>query len=244
MANTNLNWTTKTDDVDDVTAEDFNNLVANIETEFDKKVDKVTGKGLSENNYTDTDKAEVAKIKDKVGFTDYATAAKAGVVTAYGIGGISLGNNGELSLYVPTEDNIASRQGMYGNLPITISRLDYAVRSVRPVRSGSTPDTLAVNTIYGLGIESTLTLNLPYIEAPIATGDFIQIDFYSGETPTNLTVTSAGGLSDIDLIPEANTMYSLFFDWGTVYCDPASTAIMPHAPGWRFSYAAYPHEEV
>ena len=185
-----------------------------------------------------------AELDGKVGFADYATAAKAGVVTAYGIGGISLGNNGELSLYVPTEDNIASRQGMYGNLPITISRLDYAVRSVRPVRSGSIPDTLAVNTIYGLGIESTLTLNLPYIEAPIATGDFIQVDFYSGETPTNLTVTSAGGLSDIDLIPESNTMYSLFFDWGTVYCDPASTAIMPHAPGWRFSYAAYPHEEV
>ena len=186
-----------------------------------------------------------AELDGKVGFADYATAAKAGVVTvSSGMTGISLGNNGELSLYVPTEDNIASRQGMYGNLPITISRLDYAVRSVRPVRSGSTPDTLAVNTIYGLGIESTLTLNLPYIEAPIATGDFIQVDFYSGETPTNLTVTSAGGLSDIDLIPEANTMYSLFFDWGTVYCDPASTAIMPHAPGWRFSYAAYPHEEV
>ena len=185
-----------------------------------------------------------AELDGKVGFADYATAAKAGVVTAYGIGGISLGNNGELSLYVPTEDNIASRQGMYGNLPITISRLDYAVRSVRPTTSNSIPDTLAVNTIYGLGIESTLTLNLPYIEAPIATGDFIQIDFYSGETPTNLTVTSAGGLSDIDLIPEANTMYSLFFDWGTVYCDPASTAIMPNVSGWRFSYAAYPHEEV
>ena len=31
-----------------------------------KKVDKVTGKGLSANDYTDSDKAEVAKVKDKV----------------------------------------------------------------------------------------------------------------------------------------------------------------------------------
>ena len=112
MANTNLNWTTKANDVDDVLAEDFNNLVANIETEFDKKVnsdgnkvlsdnnftnayktsldnlqaeldkkvDTVTGKGLSANDYTDTEKEEVAKIKDKVGFADYATDLKAGVV--------------------------------------------------------------------------------------------------------------------------------------------------------------------
>lgn len=33
---------------------------------LDNKVDKVEGKGLSTNDYTDTDKAEVAKIKDKV----------------------------------------------------------------------------------------------------------------------------------------------------------------------------------
>lgn len=220
-------------------------LSDSLKDELDNKVDKVTGKGLSTNDYTDTDKAEVAKVKDKVGFTDYATDTKAGIVTAYGIGGISLGNNGELSLHVPTEYEIDSRQGMYGNLPITISNLDYAVRSVRPVRSDSIPDKLAANTIYGLGIESTLTLNLPYIESPIATGDFIQVDFYSGETQTNLTITCIGGrLSDIDLSPEPNTMYSLFFDWGTLYCDPASTALLPHAPGWRFSYAAYPHKEV
>ena len=223
-----------------------NNIpVKYTDVDLSNYVEKDGDKVLSTNDYTDTDKAEVAKIKDKVGFTDYATDTKAGIVTAYGIGGISLGNNGELSLHVPTEYEIDSRQGMYGNLPITISNLDYAVRSVLPVRSGSIPDKLAANTIYGLGIESTLTLNLPSIEAYIATGDFIQVDFYSGETPTNLTITCIGGrLSDIDLIPEANTMYSLFFDWGTVYCDPASTALLPHAPGWRFSYAAYPHKEV
>lgn len=43
----NLNWTTKTNDVDDVVAEDFNNLVSSIETELEKKVDKEDGKGLS-----------------------------------------------------------------------------------------------------------------------------------------------------------------------------------------------------
>ena len=69
----NLNWTTKTDDVDDVLAEDFNNLVSSIEIELNKKVDKVTGKGLSTNDYTNTEKAEVAKVKDKADINNVLT---------------------------------------------------------------------------------------------------------------------------------------------------------------------------
>lgn len=36
-----------------------------LTAELDKKVSKVPGKGLSTNDYTDSDKAEVAKVKDK-----------------------------------------------------------------------------------------------------------------------------------------------------------------------------------
>lgn len=240
----NLNWTTKTNNVDDVVAEDFNNLVSSIETELNKKVDKVTGKGLSANDYTDTDKAEVAKVKDKVGFTDYATDTKAGVVKVESIKGIKVGESGEIGLNVPNETIIDERLSANGNLPITIGNLDYAVRSVHPITSNSIPDTLAVNTIYRLSEIETLTLNLPFNNSIGANGNFIQVDFYSGKTPTNLMITSAGGLSDIDLSPEANTMYSLYFDWGLVYCHTTEAGAVLQEPGWRFSYAEYPHKEV
>lgn len=217
-----------------------------VEADLDnKKVDKVTGKGLSTNDYTDTDKAEVAKVKDKVGFTDYATAEKAGVVKVESIKGIKVDESGEIGLNVPNETAIAQRLPSNSNLPITIGNLDYAVRSVRPTTSSSIPDTLAVNTIYGLSERETLTLNLPFNNSIGATGDFIQVDFYSGETPTNLTVAFPGGsLSDIDLIPEANTMYSLYFDWGLVYCHTTEAGTVLQEPGWRFGYAEYPHKEV
>ena len=186
-----------------------------------------------------------AELDGKVGFTDYATVDKAGVVKADSIKGIKVDESGEIGLNVPNETAIAQRLPANSNLPITIGNLDYAVRSVRPTTSNSIPDTLAVNTIYWLSERETLTLKLPGCSTFGANGNFIQVDFYSGKTPTNLTVTFSGGsLSDIDLIPEANTMYSLYFDWGLVYCHTTEAGAVLQEPGWRFSYAAYPHEEV
>lgn len=221
-------------------AEIINAALAKADTKY---VAQLTDKGLSANDYTDTDKAEVAKIKDKVGFTDYATDTKAGIVKVESIKGIKVDETGEIGLNVPNETAIAQRLPANSNLPITIGNLDYAVRSVRPTKSNSLPNTLAVNTIYDLLKEQTVTLNLPSFTKY---GDFIQVDFYSGETPTNLTITCSGGsLSDIDLIPEANTMYSLYFDFGTMYVseknDSGAIAI---DIGWRFSYAEYPYKEV
>ncbi len=55
--------------------ENWTELDKKLKEELDKKakasdltnkVDKVSGKGLSANDYTDSDKAEVAKVKDKV----------------------------------------------------------------------------------------------------------------------------------------------------------------------------------
>lgn len=241
MANTKLNWTKKIDDVDNVLAEDFNNLVADIETELDKKVDKVTGKGLSANDYTDTDKAEVAKIKDKVGFTDYATDTKAGVVKVESIKGIKVDESGEIGLNVPNETAIAQRLPANSNLPITIGNLDYAVRSVRPkviqdpLLSG---ETCKINTIYCWTYDIyEVTIVLP---SDANFGDFIQVDFYTTNT-TTLNITSNSGLSDIDLTPELNTAYSLYFDYGILYYDVSNAE---YVFGWRFSYAEYPHKEV
>ena len=44
----------------------YANQVSSLSQTVSGKVDKATGKGLSANDYTDSDKAEVAKIKNKV----------------------------------------------------------------------------------------------------------------------------------------------------------------------------------
>ena len=187
------------------------------------------------------EKANARDVISAVGFTDYATAESGGVVKVSEIYGTNI-KDGKLSLIPATNADISQRLPKYH--PIIPSNLDYAVRSVRPnVISSYNADISAVNTIYRLGSQQTLPLDLPGLAQY---GDFIQVDFYSGKTPTNLTITCPGGsLSDIDLIPEANTMYSLYFDWGLVYCEfDESGNILAQVPGWRFSYAAYPHEEV
>ena len=213
-------------------------LLDNIDADLDKKVDKVTGKGLSTNDYTDTDKAEVAKIKDKVGFTDYATAAKAGIVKVESIKGIKVDESGEIGLNVPNETAIAQRLPANSNLPITIGNLDYAVRSVRPevitVTDEPATITCSVNTIYNVGPCNYLSITLP---ATGQYGDFIQVDFYSGfDEATNLTITSNAGLANYDLVPEKHTCYSLYFDWGRYNTEDGY--------GWRFGYSEYPYEEV
>lgn len=88
------------------------------------------------------------------------------------------------------------------------------------------PETLTVNVLYDLGEQTSLTLNLPSGQL----GDFIQVDFLSTATPTTLTITATSGLSDYDLIPEANTIYSLYFNW--IRLDATTY-------GWGFGYAEY-----
>ena len=227
--------------VDYWTEADQNQISTDLDKKIANKVDKVAGKGLSTNDYTNTDKAEVAKVKDKVGLTDYATDTKAGVVKVESIKGIKVGESGEIGLNVPNETAIAQRLPENSNLPITIGNLDYAVRSVRPEVSYNPPlltsDTYKVNTIYSLDSISNVNITLP---SDAQCGDFIQVDFYTANK-TTLSITSNAGISDVDLTPELNTAYSLYFDWGILYYN---TSKSEYVFGWRFSYAEYPHKEV
>ena len=92
--------------------------------------------------------------------------------------------------------------------------------------STALPEVLDVNTIYDLGEQDALTLNLPSGKL----GDFIEVDFLSTQTPTTLTITASSGMSDYDLIPDANTIYSLYFNW--IRLDAENY-------GWGFGYAEY-----
>ena len=92
--------------------------------------------------------------------------------------------------------------------------------------STALPEVLDVNTIYDLGEQDALTLNLPAGKL----GDFIEVDFLSTQTPTTLTITASSGMSDYELIPDANTIYSLYFNW--IRLDVENY-------GWGFGYAEY-----
>lgn len=100
--------------------------------------------------------------------------------------------------------------------------------------------TCDINTIYDLGGNlgaTNLNITLPNKGQY---GDFIQVDFYSDSTShTNLTINSNAGITNYDLTPQGNCIYSLYFDWGQAYANGTNP---PY--GWRFGYAEYPYKEV
>lgn len=104
------------------------------------------------------------------------------------------------------------------------------IDDVRPNIRLIIEDTVIVNTIYDLALRTELNITLPSGQL----GDFIEFDFISGETATNLTVNSSSGLVGFDLIPGANTIYTLYFDWGVAGYDGTS---ITH--GWRCNYSEY-----
>lgn len=208
-----------------------------LQDELDKKVDKVTGKGLSANDYTDTEKAEVAKIKDKVGFTDYATDTKAGVVKVPKAYGLTMNPTGFIQINPATNDEIRKKTDSYK--PIVPSTLDVAVRSVNPPSNMSynvSTCTALKNTINLWALTSSITsMNLTLPSGIV--GDFIQVDFNTLDTAPAFTITVPSGIiADYDFSPEPNTIYSLFFDWGVI---DISKGMNNLTFGWRFGYAEY-----
>lgn len=103
------------------------------------------------------------------------------------------------------------------------------IDDVRPAVKNAI-DTIAVNTIYDLGVQTALNITLPSGQI----GDFIEFDFISGETATTLTVNSSSGLVGFDLIPGTNTVYTLYFDWGVTGYDGTYGTY-----GWRCNYSEY-----
>lgn len=159
--------------------------------------------------------------------TDYATTDKAGIIRVGA--GFKIVNGTTLYPLMATNADIDARTNEYE--PIVPANLDYAVRSVYPVVNSSV-DTIVRNCIYDLGEQSTLTIALPTTSN---VGDWLQFDFMSGATATTLSITSTAGLLGYDLIPESNTIYSLYLDWGIINKTGDTMTY-----GWRFSYSEYP----
>ena len=144
--------------------------------------------------------------------------------------GIELKTDGSIYINAASNEEIDAKADTYR--PIVPATLNYAIRSVRPAVATVNSETLSVNTIYDLGNQTALSIVLP----SGVIGDFIQVDFLSGDSATTLTISSTSGLSDYDLTPEQNTIYSLYFDWGVLYYDSINST---YVYGWRFGYSEY-----
>lgn len=116
-----------------------------------------------------------------------------------------------------------------GNIPV--ERLTKMGKKTEFESASALPSTLSANTVYKLkGGQSSVAINLPQGQS----GDFVQVDFYALENCT-LTITSTYGITDVDLTPEAGTIYTLYFDWGL--CGINASGVT--SDGWRFSYSEY-----
>ena len=141
----------------------------------------------------------------------------------------------EMAFYACTNLTIYCEQGSTAdtyaktnNIPVVYT--DVKATSINPTVKTALEDTITVNTIYDLGVQTALTITLPSGQI----GDFIQFDFISGETATTLTINSSSGLVGFDLIPGTNTIYTLYFDWGETGLDGTDVTY-----GWRFNYSEY-----
>lgn len=169
---------------------------------------------------------------------DYPTtdfAALPGVVrVSQGVYGLNVSTRGVLIINKASNSDINKKTNEY--LPIVPANLGYAVRSVRPVASDTAPTTLAVNTVYSINHSTDTTLNITLPQGQV--GDFIQYDFVTGTTAPTVTIQSTYGMTTFDFTPEANKIYSLFFDWGIIGNDGTNRY------GWRISYAEYDRKFV
>ena len=195
-------WKDLVDGVSEIDVDDINNIAGAV-------ID-IENEGVStdlSNYYT---KQEVEQKIDEVSDIADEAIEIAQSVRADADNGVFNGKDG--ADYIITE---ADKEEIKADVVETLTRSSTAL-----------PEMLDVNTIYDLGEQDALTLNLPSGKL----GDFIEVDFLSTQTPTTLTITASAGMSDYELIPDANTIYSLYFNW--IRLDVENY-------GWGFGYAEY-----
>jgi|GEM_PF-5483647 len=232
-----------------------------IENLNSAKVDKVTGKGLSTNDFTDEDKTKLDSLKN---YDDSVLQQAIENINgekedkANKVMSISLGTTNDTAY--PSEKAVVEYVDFYCRLkgfesyfnksnyigkdapsdryPNSTAVYNYVEKRISPTVQSALTDPITVNTIYDLGVQTELVITLPSGQV----GDFIQVDFISGSTatdlsvnpPTTLIVNSSSGLVGFDLSPETNTIYTLYFDWGVTGYDGTEVTY-----GWRFNYSEY-----
>lgn len=239
---------------DDVPTKDSSNVVKSggIYTKLNEKInisdiaDDLTTKSADrplsakQGQVLDAKKADVATLNDYVKFTNLATTDTAGVVKISDTRGIGIESTGIINISKANDSQILSKLNNF--CPIVPANLDYAVRSVSPISSTSLPTTAAINTIYSLGeqTDAEFTATLPKLAN---VGDFIEINFLTGDSIPTLSIkgeTEDTHISDYDLELSANSIYTLYCDYGVLSQSADGTLVY----GWRIGNYEYTYTEA
>lgn len=206
-----------------------------VKEELGNKVDKVEGKGLSTNDFTDQYKNQIEENAFNVGLVsgvvdensyrignldNLNTDTTANLVDA--INEIYDGKVDKVENYglIHIDDHIDGYYtvpGAYdvkfvgvdttaGSETITICERYCIQQMINPTPITETEITLERNKQYNFGEVATLNLAFPTVAND---GDVIYLTFKSGAVATALTIDTTN-TSDIEVIPEANTGYEIF----------------------------------
>lgn len=197
-----------------------------VVAELNKKVDKVAGKGLSTNDFTDTYKELVDENNHRIGVLEHLKTDNVdnlvsainevydGKVFKIPYHGLVLiepvpNNDGEFNwdmVLIANRPILEDGSVMEEGHSVTVYSVEGANNRFCPTPITVIPTTLKANKQYNFGEVETLNLAFPTVATD---GDVIYLTFKSGSTPTALTIDTTN-TSDIEVIPEANTGYEIF----------------------------------
>ena len=195
------------------------NFATSIMSLLGKKVDKIEGKVLSSNDFTDEEKEILFNLLEQ-----YETIARELGTSVYPAidGKVDKAEGYGLTLMEPTPDpelddeytwdrvyfeNKAYIEGEEDVIRyVEIYSVDGIKKLLYPKPQSKIPAVLKPNTQYNFGETASLSLAFPTVAND---GDVIYATFITGETATSLTVDTTN-TCDIELIPEKNTGYEIF----------------------------------
>lgn len=226
----NKYWTDKTDKKDIIAAADFNNAFNNIASDMNENT-KIAFDGT----------ITTSLLSDKVNCPRTIGVFKvlksegniAGVLISTASGTATEATH---QLYI-IPSIIGTMQVRWRKYNTTANQWsDWDIQRPRLTTLNPNTSPVSLNSIYAInqtGTHSNVIVNLP--EGKV--GDFVQYDFVTGTTAPTVTIQSAYGMTTFDFTPEANKIYSLFFDWGIIAVSNAENTY-----GWRISFAEYDYD--
>ena len=227
----NKYWTNKTDNEDIIAASDFNNAFDNIASDMDENT-KIAFDGT----------ITTSLLSDKVNcprtigvFKVLRTGGNAyGVLISSATG---TDTEARFQLYI-LPSSIGTMQVRWRKYDTTANEWsDWDIQRPRLITTDPIATPVSLNSIYAInqtGTSAAVIVRLP--EGKV--GDFVQYDFVTGTTVPTVTIQSTYGMTTFDFTPEANKIYSLFFDWGIIGNDGTNRY------GWRISYAEYERVQI
>lgn len=226
----NKYWTNKTDNEDIISATDFNNAFDNIASDMDENT-KIAFDGTITTSLLG-DKVNcprtigVFKVLKSDGNTH-------GVLISTALGTETEARH---QLYI-LPSSIGTTQVRWRKYDTTANEWsDWDIQRPKLITLNPNASSVSLNSIYAInqtGTSAEVIVRLP--EGKV--GDFVQYDFVTGTTVPTVTIQSTYGMTTFDFTPEANKIYSLFFDWGIIAVSNTGNTY-----GWRISFAEYDYD--